>query len=196
MASRTLRAEDRHADRDLPEPPKPIADDLHTRAQHSAAFYIDAVRARLYRDFFGPGAPGPGGLLEPSLVHWLPVTVYVTVGLAVCLLYNVNFVYIFLTTTNVILVAAQVVAYWQLPRSPWLIWFIATNMGKALGFFLAGMLVLNPESAAVWRLPLRITWLVVFVLITIGTNDRVYQLARSLRIKRDLFDCREGDLNE
>lgn len=129
---------------------------------------------------------GTGGLLEyPAAAIF--TAIYVLAGLAVCLFYNANFVYIFLVITNLILAFTRILIYWQLRRNPWIMWFIATNIGKATAFFLAYMVIFKPELAAEIRPWLRLVWLAVFVFISIGAGDKAAELAHFLCVKREIY---------
>lgn len=112
---------------------------------------------------------------------------YVIIGLAVCVFYNINFVYIFLVISNLVLAFVRLLIFWQLRRNPWLMWFVATNIGKATAFFLAYMVIFKPELAAEIRPWLRLVWLTVFVFISIGAGDKAAELAHFLRMKREIY---------
>lgn len=129
---------------------------------------------------------GLGGLLEYQTATVI-ICLYILTGLAVCIFYNINFVYIFLVITNIILAFVRIITFWQLRRNPWLIWFIATNIGKATAFFLAFMVIFKPDLAAEIRPWLRLVWLAVFVFISIGAGDKASELAHFLCVKRKIY---------
>ena len=117
--------------------------------------------------------------------------IYILIAFAVCLFYNINFVYVFLVVTNVILAFVRLLIFWQLRRDSWLIWFSATNIAKAVAFFLAFMVIFRPEIADQVRLWLRVAWLTAFVFVTIGAGDMAAEFAHYLHVKRDFYDARK-----
>lgn len=151
-------------------------------AESDGALRNDRIAAAPYHS-----ALGFGGLLEHPTASAI-TCVYITVALAVCLFYNVNFVYVFLVITNLVLAFVRFLTMWQMPRNPWMGWFIATNLAKSLAFFLAFMVVFRPDVADDLRLWLRYTWMVVFVLITVGASDKATEVAHYLRAKREIYE--------
>lgn len=129
-----------------------------------------------------------GDLLESKIKRSALVGAYIAFGLAICLLYDINFVYIFLASTNVILFITRLVRAKWLDKSGWVIWLAAVNLAKAGAFYLAGALILNPGLAAFMRPYLRYTWLVVFILITIAAGDKIFDTAIEMRKRRELFE--------
>lgn len=129
-----------------------------------------------------------GDLLESPVRRWSLVATYITFGLSVCLFYDLNFVYVFLAATNIILFATRLVRYWQLDRSSWVVWFAVVNLAKASAFYLAATLILKPDLAPLLRPYLRYTWMAVFILITIAAGDKIFDTATRIRERRELFE--------
>lgn len=129
---------------------------------------------------------GLGGLLEYPAAAVI-TAIYILTGLAVCVFYNLNFVYIFLVISNLILAFVRLLIFWQLRRNAWILWFIATNIGKATAFFLAFMIIFKPELATEIRPWLRLVWLAVFVFISIGAGDKASELTHYLHVKRKIY---------
>lgn len=190
MAFGNVRAENRPDERrfpDLSQFPdgwiRPVAEQRAAQSDH--ALRDDRSTAHPHHH---PG--GTGGLLEyPAAAIF--TAIYVLTGLAVCLFYNANFVYIFLVISNLILAFTRAIIFWQLRRNPWIMWFVATNIGKATAFFLAYMVIFKPELAAEIRPWLRLVWLAVFVFISIGAGGQASELAHFLHVKRNFYDSRK-----
>ena len=170
----------------VPDVPQFVAHWLRPLAEQRAAESNHAHRHDQCGHYLNPHPGGLGGLLEHSPAAIL-TAIYVIVGLAVCALYNLNFVYIFLVISNLILAFVRLLIFWQLRRNPWIMWFIATNIGKAVAFFLAFMIIFKPELAIEIRPWLRLVWLTVFVFISIGAGDKAAELAHFLRMKREIY---------
>ena len=151
-------------------------------AESDGALRNDRIAAPVYHS-----ALGFGGLLEHKTATAI-TCIYITVALAVCLFYNINFVYVFLVITNLVLAFVHALTMWQMPRNPWMGWFIATNLAKSLAFFLAFMVIFRPDVANDLRLWLRYTWMIVFVLITIGASDKATKVAHYLHAKREIYE--------
>lgn len=137
-----------------------------------------------------------GDLLESKIKRCAIIGAYVAVGLAVCLLYDINFVYIFLATSNVILFGTRLVRAKWLDKSGWVVWFSIVNLAKSAAFFLAGALILNPSLAQTMRPYLRYTWLLVFVLISIVAGDKAFGTAADVRKQRELFEYKAARKEE
>lgn len=186
MALSDARAETRQSEPRVPDVPQFVAHWLRPPAEQRAAESDVALchGGGAARPHHHPG--GLGGLLEYPAAAVI-TAIYILTGLAVCLFYNINFVYVFLVITNLVLAFVRLLIFWQLRRNPWIIWFIATNIGKATAFFLAFMIIFKPELAAEMRPWLRLVWLTVFVFISIGAGDKAAELAYFLHMKREIY---------
>lgn len=186
MAFGNARTENRPNEPRLPDVPQFVAHWLHSSAEQRAA-----EPSTIICDDHGGHSAGHhhrrlSGLLEyPSAA--LVTLIYILVAFAVCLFYNINFVYVFLVVTNVVLAFVRILIFWQLRRDSWLIWFSATNIAKAVAFFLAFVVIFRPEIANQVRFWLRIAWLTAFVFVTIGAGNKAAELAHYLHAKRDFY---------
>lgn len=187
MAFGNARTENRPDEPRLPDVPQLVAHWLYSsteqRTDEPSTVVCDDHRGRHSGDHHRRFS----GILEyPSAA--IITLVYILIAFAVCFFYNINFVYVFLVVTNVILAFVRLLIFWQLRRDSWLIWFSATNIAKAVAFFLAFMVIFRPEIASQVRFWLRIAWLTAFVFVTIGAADKAAELAHYLHVKRDFYD--------
>lgn len=190
MAFSDARTKNRQYEPRLPDVPQFVAHWLYQASDERPAESGANLRDDCGIDPTHHHHPGLGRLLEyPSAA--VITFVYILMALSVCLFYNINFVYVFLVVTNVILAFVRLLIFWQLRRDSWLIWFSATNIGKATAFFLAYMVIFKPELAAEIRPWLRLVWLAVFVFISIGAGDKASELAHFLCVKRNFYDSRK-----
>jgi hypothetical protein len=186
MAVSNVGAEDRQFERRFPDLSQFPDGWVRPLAEQRAAESDHAHRHDQCGTHPHPAPGGLGGLLEHSPAAII-TAIYVIIGLAVCVFYNLNFVYIFLVISNLILAFVRLLIFWQLRRNPWIMWFVATNIGKATAFFLAFMVIFKPELAAEIRPWLRLVWLTVFVFISIGAGDKAAELAHFLHMKREIY---------
>lgn len=186
MAFSDARTKNRQYEPRLPDVPQFVAHWLYQASDERPAESGANLRDDCGIDPTHHHHPGLGRLLEyPSAA--VITFVYTLMALSVCLFYNINFVYVFLVVTNVILAFVRLLIFWQLRRDSWLIWFSATNIAKAVAFFLAFTIIFRPEIADQMRLWLRVAWLTAFVLVTIGAGDKAAELAHYLHVKREIY---------
>ena len=187
MAFGNARTENRPDEPGFPDVPQFVAHWLYSSTEQRSAEASAVVRDDRRGHHSGHHHRQSSGLLEyPSAA--IVTLIYILIAFAVCLFYNINFIYVFLVVTNVILAFVRLLIFWQLRRDSWLIWFSATNIAKAVAFFLAFTVIFRPELAGQMRIWLRIAWLAAFVFVTIGAGDKTAELAHYLHVNRDFFD--------
>lgn len=192
MAFGNARTENRPDEPRFPDVPQFVAHWLYSATEQRTAEPSAAVCDDRRGRHPGYHHRQSSGLLEyPSAA--IITLAYILIAFVVCFFYNINFVYVFLVVTNVVLAFVRLLIFWQLRRDSWLIWFSATNIVKAVAFFLAFTVIFRPELADQVRIWLRIAWLVAFVFVTIGTGDKAAELAHYLHVKRDVYNAQHEE---